>query len=97
MAIGSLDNLTSGLQANINCFNNLNFRAIFNFKRNGLELFSKISFYGNICSEPTRLSRSPTLADSSPENNELPISLRPDIESPKTNDHVFPSTGDTRF
>lgn len=89
MAIGSLDNLTSGLQANINCFNNLNFRAIFSeffyLKRNNLELFIKISFYGNICSEPSRLSRSPTLADSAPENNELPISLRPDIESPKTN------------
>lgn len=52
-------------------------------EENGLELFNKISFYGNICSEsPPFFRSSPTLAESAPGHSERTGSLRLEIESP---------------
>lgn len=87
----------SGLLDNIDCCNNLNGLAI--IEENSLELFNKISFYGNICSESPPFLSSPTLAESAPGHSERPGSLRLEIESPKTNwvIHVYPATGGTSF
>lgn len=87
----------SGLHVNINGCNSLNGLAI--LEGNGLELFNKISFYGNICSKSPLFLSSPPLAESAPGHSERPGSLRLEIESPKTNwvIHVYPATGGTSF
>lgn len=87
----------SGLHVNINGCNNLNGLAI--IEENGLELFNKIIFYGNFCSESPLFYKLSYVGRSAPGHSERPGSLRLEIESPKTNwvIHVYPATGGTSF